>query len=63
MEPYSGIYWKHTLNCISLYDAATLARILFVIQKLVNMNPGSNDIISHDIVLFQDFKERALDGK
>jgi hypothetical protein len=32
-----------------LVDAETTGRILFVIQKLMNVNSGMNDIIVHDI--------------
>jgi hypothetical protein len=34
---------SHTLNCMNLYDAGTPAGILFMIQKLININPGSHD--------------------
>jgi hypothetical protein len=44
-----------------LIDEGMTASILFIIQKLINMNPGPNStIIGHAIVRFQYLQERAL---
>jgi hypothetical protein len=45
---------------MNLYDVETPARILFVIQKLMNVKPGPNDDHWLDIVRFQDLQDRAL---